>query len=82
MDRCDFLDVLEEAVTIRGAVDVRLIDGTHFVDFVKHVVTEGGQDWAVFKDHDRVALEDIRSCVRAEPHGATYDHKLGASASH
>ncbi len=61
-DRCDFLDVLEEAATIHKPVKVELRDGQRFVDHVKTVVTEAGEDFAVFQDHDRVPVTQIAGC--------------------
>src|SRR4051812_15567172 len=51
IDRCDFIDMLEESVTTGGKVAVSLHDGQHFVDQVNDVVTQEGQDWAVFQEH-------------------------------
>lgn len=61
-------------------MSVTLTDGQHFVDHVKDVVTEDGEDWAVFKDHARISVDDIRDCASAEPPAgdrASYDGKLG-----
>jgi Rho-binding antiterminator len=76
IDRCDFIDMLEESVTTGGKVAVSLHDGQHFVDQVNDVVTQEGQDWAVFAEHDWVKLNDIDDCARAEPREPTYDYKL------
>jgi hypothetical protein len=62
--RCDFIDVLEESVTTGGEVSVNLRGGQHFVDHVRDVVTEKGEDWAVFRDHDRIAVSEIASAAR------------------
>jgi transcriptional antiterminator Rof (Rho-off) len=67
VDRCDFIDVLEESAVTHRAVSVELVDGRRFIDEVKDVVTEDGEDWAVFRAHDRVAVSDISDCLRAEP---------------
>jgi Rho-binding antiterminator len=79
-NRCDFLDVLEESAATHRAVSVALQDGSRFVDEVKDVVTEGGEDYAVFRAHDRVAVSDISDCTRSEPVTAaevgSYDAKL------
>ncbi len=64
--RCDFIDVLEEAVLRRSAVAVELRDGSTFIDRVTDVVTEGGKDWAVFAEHERVPVIGIRAMTRAE----------------
>jgi hypothetical protein len=65
MDRCDYLDVLEESVTLKRPIQVELKGGKRFVDAVKELVTAGGEDWAVFRDHDRVAVSEISFCGRA-----------------
>ena len=64
-DRCDILDVLEESVTTGRTVAVELTGGKQFVDLVRDVVTSGGEDFAEFKDHGRMAVNDIRSATRA-----------------
>jgi Rho-binding antiterminator len=64
--RCDFIDVLEEAVLRRRSVAVELRDGTAFIDQVLDVVTEKGDDFAVFRDHGRSKVGEIRSVTRAE----------------
>lgn len=66
--RCDFIDVLEEAVLRRRAVAVQLRSGETFLDEVVDVVTEQGDDFAVFRSHARVPVGDIRSVTREEPH--------------
>jgi Rho-binding antiterminator len=65
--RCDFIDVLEEAVLRRTSVAVRLRDGQTFIDEVVDVVTEKGDDFAVFRSHARVPVGDIAAVTRAEP---------------
>ena len=62
--RCDFVDVLEEAVLRRHSVAVELRDGQTFLDTVVDVVTEGGRDYAVFHRHPRVPVEQVRALVR------------------
>ncbi len=66
--RCDFIDVLEEAVLRRRAVAVRLRTGETFIDEVADVVTEQGDDFAVFRSHARVPVGDILSVTREELH--------------
>lgn len=66
MDVCDHLDVLEESVVRQRPVYVQLFDGTSFSDQVKDVVTEGGEDYAVFAEQGRVPVKKIRTCIRAE----------------
>lgn len=64
--RCDFIDVLEEAVLRRQPVAVQLRAGESFTDAVVDVVTEQGEDFAVFRSHPRVPVGDILSMTRAE----------------
>jgi hypothetical protein len=72
MDRCDVLDVLEEAAVSRRAVKVELDNDQQFVDEVRDVTTTDGEDWATFKAHGTVRVTDIHTCERAEPHDSTY----------
>jgi CheY-like chemotaxis protein len=67
LDRCDLLDLFEEAVVRKSAVAVELRGEQRFIDEVRDVVTRDGEDWVVFKTHDPVPLRDVRSCSRAEP---------------
>ena len=76
IDRCDFIDVLEEAAVVRRPVSVELRNGSRFVDEVRDVVTERGEDYAVFKDHDRIPVTEISDCFRAQPLPHNYDAKL------
>jgi Rho-binding antiterminator len=62
--RCSFIDVLEEAVLRARPVGVRLRDGSTFIDQVVDVVTEAGDDHAVFKHHPRVPVGRIDSVTR------------------
>ena len=64
------------ASRFEGLPDVHYGNGQHFVDQVNDVVTQEGQDWAVFAEHDWVKLNDIDDCARAEPREPTYDYKL------
>jgi Rho-binding antiterminator len=64
--RCDFIDVLEEAALRRGSVSVHLREGEAFIDEVVDVVTEKGEDFAVFKSHERVPVGAILSVTRAQ----------------
>ena len=66
--RCDFIDVLEEAVLRRRPVAVQLRAGEAFIDEVVDVVTEQGDDFAVFRSHARVPVGDILAVTREEPH--------------
>ena len=64
-DRCDIIDYLEESVTTGRSVAVELQGGRQFIDRVSEVVTTGGEDYAEFKNHGRLAVTEIRSCTRA-----------------
>jgi Rho-binding antiterminator len=77
MDRCDFIDILEESAVTGRPVSVELKDGRHFVDQVRDVITDAGEDWADFRDHQRVPVSSIGRCGRAEPREPTYAGKLG-----
>ena len=65
--RCSFIDVLEEASLRKTRVAISLRDGTAFIDKVKDVVTENHEDYAIFENHDRVAVTEVASATRA-PH--------------
>jgi hypothetical protein len=56
------------AVTLRG--------DTRFSDTVRDVVTEEGEDYAIFRDHGRVAASEILSCLWKDPRPEGYDSKL------
>jgi Rho-binding antiterminator len=75
IERCDFLDVLEEAVTLRKPVSVELRDGTRFEDRVRDVVTEDGAEHAIFELHGTIPLSSISSTTRAEPRADSYAGK-------
>jgi len=76
--RCDFLDVLEESVTIQKPVTVELRDGKSFTDQVQDVVTESGEDFVNFAAQGRVPVTQIKRCEPspAAHQPATYDDKL------
>ena len=75
--RCDFLDVLEESVTIKKPVTVELKDGESFVDQVRNVITESGEDFVQFAEHGRVAVSRIARCEPSpDAHEHSYDPKL------
>jgi hypothetical protein len=76
VERCDFIDMLEESAKTHRPVVVTLRGETHFSEDVRDVVTEDGEDYALFRDHGRVAVTDILDCVWPGPREATYDHKL------
>lgn len=77
INRCDILDVLEEATTQARPVQVELADGRHFVDNVRDVLTESGEDIAVFQEKGRVAVREIARCEPTPGDSApSYDDKL------
>ena len=69
VDRCDFLDVFEEAVVRKSAVTVELRDGRRLTDHVRDVVTEDGEDFAVLESYGRIPLHAVSDARRNEPHG-------------
>jgi Rho-binding antiterminator len=75
VDRCDIIDLLEEAVTLRRAVAVEVVGDRRFQDHVRDVITESGEDYAVFADHGSIAVSDIRRAARAEPVEPSYAGK-------
>jgi transcriptional antiterminator Rof (Rho-off) len=77
IDRCDFLDVFEEAVVKKSAVTVELRDGKRLTDHVRDVVTEDGEDFAVLHAHGRVSLHAVSHAEPAERRQPTYAGKLG-----
>ena len=76
VERCDFIDMLEESATTRRTVIVTLRGGIRYSDDVRDVVTEQGEDYALFREHGRVPVSDILDCVWTAPREATYNGKL------
>jgi len=77
VEKCDFLDVLEEAAVLGTEVVVDLRDGGHFTDHVREVITEDGQDFALFKTHGRLGVHTMSDARRAAPRIDSYEGKLG-----
>ena len=77
VEKCDFLDVLEEAAVLGTEVLVDLRDGGHFKDGVREVITENGQDFALFKAHGRLPVHTLSAARRAAPRIDSYEGKLG-----
>lgn len=77
LERCDFIDVLEEAAVRGTEVVIDLRHGGQFTDAVRDVVTEDGQEFALFKQHGRLPVHAISDARRAHPREATYEGKLG-----
>jgi hypothetical protein len=69
LDRCDIIDLLEEAALSGRAVTVELRGDRRFVDQVRDVVTRDGDDFALFENHQSIPVGDIHFCARAEPPG-------------
>jgi Rho-binding antiterminator len=76
VERCDFIDMLEESAKMHRPVAVTLRGDTHFSDDVRDVVTENGQDFVLFRDHGRVPVTEILDCVWTAPREESYDSKL------
>jgi hypothetical protein len=76
VDRCDFIDMLEESAKLHRTLSVTLNGDRRFADSVRDVVTESGEDYAVFHDHGRVPVREILDCVWTTPRAETYDSKL------
>jgi hypothetical protein len=77
VDRSDFLDMLEESATMRRPVEVQLRDGHRFEDIARQVVTQDGEDYAIFEQHDSLPVKSISDCRRASPIEPTYAGKRG-----
>jgi Rho-binding antiterminator len=76
IESCDVVDELEASVRLRRALRVTLKSDRHFVDQASDVVTESGEDWAIFRQHGRVRVRDISFCAPAEPPEPAYRGKL------
>lgn len=66
IDRCDILDVLEEAAIFRKCVRIDLHDRAGFTARVRDVYTENGEDYVIFEDRDRMSVSDISGCRTAD----------------
>lgn len=75
VDRSDFLDVLEESATLRRPVEVHLRDGHRFEDIARQVVTQDGEEYAIFEQHASLPMKSISDCRRAAPVEPTYAGK-------
>jgi hypothetical protein len=76
VERCDFIDMLEESAKMHRPLAVTLRGAARFADSVRDVVTEDGEDYALFRDHGRVAVSEILDCVWTAPRPDSYDAKL------
>jgi transcriptional antiterminator Rof (Rho-off) len=76
IERCDLIDMREESVRLHRPLVVELKDGRSFTDRARDVITEAsGDEWVVFRHHDRLSLSDISSCRAAAPVEPTYRGK-------
>jgi Rho-binding antiterminator len=64
LGRCDFIDVLEEAVLHRRPVTVELRDGSARLAAIRDVVTENGRDLVVLDGGERFPVEAIAAVSR------------------
>jgi hypothetical protein len=76
VERCDFIDMLEESARMHRPVAVTLRGDVRFSEPVRDVVTEAGADYALFRYHGRVPVTEILDCVWTEPRSESYDAKL------
>jgi len=76
VERCDFIDMLEESAKMHRPLAVTLRGEAHFADSVRDVITEAGEDYALFRDHGRIPVSDIHDCVWTGPREEGYDRKL------
>jgi hypothetical protein len=76
VERCDFIDMLEESAKLHRPVSVSVRGDTHFADSVRDVVTEDGDDYAFFRDHGRIPVSQILDCAWTGPRPDGYDRKL------
>jgi hypothetical protein len=76
VERCDFIDMLEESAKMHRPIAVTLRGDIHFAETVRDVVTEAGEDYALFRAHGRVAVREILDCVWTAPRSDSYDAKL------
>jgi transcriptional antiterminator Rof (Rho-off) len=80
IERCDFIDMLEESARFHRPLVVELKDGRSFTDEARDVITESsGEEWAVFRFHDRLSLDEISSCRAAAPVEPTYRGKTAGA---
>jgi len=75
LDRGDVLDLLEESVVLSRPLHVQLKGGSAFVDETRFVVSDEGEDWAVFRVHDTVPVSKIAFLAPAEPPEPSYRGK-------
>lgn len=77
VDRCDVLDMLEEAAVTHRPVSVVLKGGEHFVDEVRDVVTQDHVDRAVFRTHEPVVVDHVSRVARVDASEPSYAGKRG-----
>jgi hypothetical protein len=76
LDRGDVLDVLEESARLKRPIYVELRGGSAFTDQARWVVSEDGEDWAVFRVYDTVPVSKISFCALTRVREATYSGKM------
>ena len=76
VERCDFIDMLEESARMRRPVAVTLRGDKRFEDTVRDVVTEAGQDFVQFDLHGQLPVREILDCTWTAPRSESYDAKL------
>ncbi|HEY7375311.1 MAG TPA: hypothetical protein VIF57_24335 [Polyangia bacterium] len=76
IDRCDIIDIMEASARTRRAVAVELKEGRHFTDQVRQVNTDDDGEWVVFRQHDRVLVDDISFAAPAEQPEPSYRGKI------
>lgn len=64
LGRCDFLDVLEEAVLLRVPVRLERTDGTRIEGIVQDVATDADGETVHLSGSQRVSVSDISSLER------------------
>jgi hypothetical protein len=76
VERCDFIDMLEESARMHRPVSVTLRGDKRYQDVVRDVVTENGEDFVEFQEHGRLSVHEILDCVWTAPRSDSYDAKL------
>jgi transcriptional antiterminator Rof (Rho-off) len=76
MDRCDLLDMLEEAALADQPLEIHLRDGETMQTRVREVLTRDGEDYAILEDGACLSVSTIAECRRRVPRPTTYEPKL------
>ena len=67
IERCDFIDMLEESARMHRPIAVTLSGDRRFEDVVRDVVTDNGEEHVQFRAHGQVLLREILDCVWTAP---------------